>query len=109
MKKADSRKIIKLSLLVILILFVSVYALSYMSKKEEAYKGHENTASETTPMGKGGTEEKTNHEGMNMEEGKAMEVPQSPKGYTAVQISPERQQLIGVKTDRVATKNSRNN
>lgn len=104
MKKADSRKIVKLSLLVILILFVSVYALSYMSKKEEAYKGHENTASETTPMGNGGIEEKTNHEGMNMEEGKAMEVPQSPKGYTAVQISPERQQLIGVKTDRVATR-----
>jgi len=106
MKKADSRKIIKLSVLVILILFVSVYALSYMSKKEEADNGKrpENTASETMPMGNQGIEEKTNHEGMNMEEGKGMETSLSPEGYTGVQITPERQQIIGVKTDEVATR-----
>ncbi|MBI2486780.1 MAG: efflux RND transporter periplasmic adaptor subunit [Deltaproteobacteria bacterium] len=106
MKKAGLKKIIKLSVLVILILLVSVFILSSMSKKEETDrgKGEESTASEKVPIGNQAVEEKTKQEGMNMEEGKEKETSQSPKGFTEVQISPEKQQTIGVKTDEVATR-----
>ncbi|HEX9665326.1 MAG TPA: efflux RND transporter periplasmic adaptor subunit, partial [Thermodesulfobacteriota bacterium] len=45
------------------------------------------------------------HEGMNMEGNKEMETQQNPEGYTEINITPQRQQLIGVKTDEVITRN----
>src|SRR3989304_1656970 len=39
-----------------------------------------------------------------MKEEKGIETPQSPEGFTGVQITPENQQLIGVKSDEAATR-----
>lgn len=109
MRKLGLRNVIKFSALGILILLVLVFALSYKSKtrlKEETDQGKSivSTTSEEMPLGNKGGEEKMKDEGMKMEENKGVETSESPKGFTGVQISPERQQLIGVKTDKVTTR-----
>ncbi len=103
MKRAGLKKTIKLSVSVILILLVSVFTFSYMSKKRETgwKKGTESAASEKMPTDNKMAEE-TKQEEMNMEDDKEKETSQSPEGFTRIQISPERQQLIGVKIDKVA-------
>lgn len=104
MKRAGLKKTIKLSESVILILLVSVFTFSYASEKREAgwEMGTESAASEKMPTDNKTAEEKTKQEEMNMEDGQEKETSQSPEGFTGIQISPERQQLIGVKTDGVA-------
>ena len=107
MKKTGLSKVVKLGALGVLVLLVLVF--TFMSKtklKGEANQGKsmESATSEEMPMGNHGVEEKTEHERIKMEEGKGMETPQSPEGFTGVQISPEKQQLIGVKTDEVSTR-----
>lgn len=101
MRKAGLNKLIKLSAFGISIFLVLVLALSYMSKKSETTrvaKGIESAASEKMPMGDDKEiKEEPKQEEMNMEDDK-----EKPEGFTRIQISPERQQLIGVKTDRVA-------
>lgn len=109
MRKWGLRNVIKFSALGVLILIVLVFALSYKSKtrpKKETNQGKSisTTASKGIPMGNKGGEEKTKDEGMKMEENKGIETSPSPKGFTGVQISPEKQQLIGVKTDKVTTR-----
>lgn len=82
----------------ILILFLLVFVLSYMSKtelREETERGKNLVGTTSGGMTKGDqtVEEKTEHEGMKMEEEKEIETPQSPKRFTGVQISPEKQQI----------------
>ncbi|MGB7290542.1 MAG: efflux RND transporter periplasmic adaptor subunit [Thermodesulfobacteriota bacterium] len=98
----------KFTLLGILIVLISVVAIKYKSMNQEVSRGKEmvdGAVQEAMSMPDKGVEEKMGHEGMNMEGNKEMETPQSPEGYTGVQITPERQQLIGVKTDEVITRN----
>ncbi len=109
MRKWGLRNIIKFSALGVLILLVLVFALSYMSKtelKEGTNQGKSitSTTSEGMPMGNKGVEEKTESDGIKMEKEKGIETSQTPKGFIGVQISPEKQQLIGVKTDKVTTR-----
>jgi hypothetical protein len=108
MRKNGLNKLKKFGLLGILMLLISVIALTYKSMNREINQGNdmvESTAQEEMPMTNKVVEEKMGHEGMNMKGNKEMEIPQSPEGYTGVQITPERQQLIGVKTDEVITRN----
>lgn len=98
----------KFTLLGILIVLISVVAIKYKSMNQEVSRGKEmvdGAVQEAMSMPDKGVEEKMGHEGMNMEGNKEMETPQSPEGYTGVHITPERQQLIGVKTDEVITRN----
>src|SRR3972149_8036200 len=107
MKKTGLSKVLKLGALGVLVLIV--FTLLYMSKTElngetNQGKGMESAAPKEMLMGNQGVEEETEHEGMKMEEEKGIETPQSPEGFTGVQITPEKQQLIGVKTDEAATR-----
>lgn len=107
MRKAGLNKLIKFGLLGILILLLSVFALSYISKNQEINQVkdmEESNGQEEMQIPNQEPDEKMEHEGMKMEESKEMETPKSPEGFTGVQISPERQQLIGIKTDEVATR-----
>src|SRR3990170_969426 len=109
MKKTGLSKVLKLGALGVLVLIVLVFTLLYMSKTElnvetNQGKGMESAAPKEMLRGNQGVEEETEHEGMKMEEEKGIETPQSPEGFTGVQITPEKQQLIGVKTDEAATR-----
>ena len=109
MKKTGLSKVLKLGALGVLVLIVLVFTFLYMSKTElngetNQGKGMESAAPKEMLMGNQGVEEETEHEGMKMEEEKGIETPQSPEGFTGVQITPEKQQLIGVKTDEAATR-----
>jgi len=108
MRKNGLNKLKKFGLLGILILLISVFALTYKSMNREINQGNdmvESTAQEEMPMTNKVVEEKMGHEGMNMEGNKEMETQQNPEGYTEINITPQRQQLIGVKTDEVITRN----
>ncbi len=108
MRKFELDKFKKFILLGVLIVLVSVVAIKYKSMYQEASRGNkmvDSAAQEEMSMPDRGVEEKMGHEGMNMKGNKEMEISQSPEGYTGVQITPERQQLIGVKTDEVITRN----
>lgn len=110
MKKTDLKKVIKLGSLLIVTFLLLVFTLPYISKtslKGEVNKdnGMKIYNSEKMPMDNQKAEEKMGHEGMNMEGNKEMETPQSPEGYGGVHITPQRQQIIGVKTDEVITRN----
>jgi hypothetical protein len=108
MRKNGLNNLKKFGLLGILILLISVFALTYKSMNREINQGNdmvESTAQEEMPMTNKVVEEKMGHEGMNMEGNKEMETQQNPEGYTEINITPQRQQLIGVKTDEVITRN----
>lgn len=108
MRKNGLNKLKKFGLLGILIPLISVFALTYKSMNREINQGNdmvESTAQEEMPMTNKVVEEKMGHEGMNMEGNKEMETQQNPEGYTEINITPQRQQLIGVKTDEVITRN----
>jgi Cu(I)/Ag(I) efflux system membrane fusion protein len=100
------QKEIKFGALGILIFLVLFFALSYISKTKlkgetNQEKNMESATSEKIPMGNHGAGEKTEQGGMKMEEGKETETQQNPTGYTEINITPQRQQLIGVKTGEV--------
>ncbi|HEX9666379.1 MAG TPA: hypothetical protein VGA95_07430, partial [Thermodesulfobacteriota bacterium] len=108
MRKNGLNKLKKFGLLGVLILLISVFSLTYKSMNREITQGNdmvESTAQEEMPMTNKVVEEKVGHEGMNMEGNKEMETQQNPEGYTEINITPQRQQLIGVKTDEVITRN----
>ena len=108
MRKNGLNKLKKFGLLGVLILLISVFSLTYKSMNREITQGNdmvESTAQEEMPMTNKVVEEKVGHEGMNMEGNKEMETHQNPEGYTEINITPQRQQLIGVKTDEVITRN----
>jgi Cu(I)/Ag(I) efflux system membrane fusion protein len=105
MRKFGLDKFKKFTLLGILIVLVSLFVIKYKSMTQEISRGNEmaeNTPQEEISMPDKVVEEKMGDEGMNMEENKVMETQINPEGYTEINITPRRQQLIGVKTGEVA-------
>jgi Cu(I)/Ag(I) efflux system membrane fusion protein len=105
MRKYPLDKLKKIKLLGIAILIVSVFAITYKSMNKEVNPGNdtvESIAQTRMPMADKAVGEKTNKEAMTMEEHKGMENQQVPKGYSDIDITPRKQQLIGVKTGEVA-------
>ena len=107
MRKYGLDKLKKFTLLGILIVVVLVFAITYKSRNQEATRGNEmeeNTAQDEMSMHDKVVDEEVGHEGMNMEENNGMDSQRTPEGYTEIDITPRRQQLIGVKTGEVAVR-----
>lgn len=105
MRKYELDRLKKFTLLGILIVLISVFAIKYKPTNQEITRGNdmvEGTAQEEISMPDKVVEEKMRHQGMNMDDNKGMDTQQSPGGYTEIDITPRRQQLIGVKTAEVA-------
>ena len=100
------KKIIKLGALTVVTLFILIFAFSYVSTKLKGGGGEKSTVTESSQEMEGmqGMQGMQGMEGMQNESGAEgqMQDNQIPSEFVGIEISPEKQQLIGIKTEEIA-------